>query len=127
MRNIVAGTVIVRVQAKAGDGLRDHAFERESVVIGAGEEVLFWMRICDQPGAMRGEFRAEIRALPATQPQFVRLNFRIGAADHFKFKVGRDVHEGNRRFFAEVHGAIASTSFFTAKESKQDGAPRLWT
>src|SRR5215469_14204829 len=125
MGNVIAGTVIVRVQTEAGDGLRDHAFERECVIVRPGKEILFRMWIGDQLCAVRGQLWSKIGALPTTEPQLVGLNLGIGTANHFKFQIGGDVDKGNGGFFAEVNCAIAPTSFFTAKQSKQDGAPRL--
>ena len=64
MLHIVAGLVVVGVQAVAGNGLRYHALLGQGVIVGARKEFLFWMRIGDQMGAMGCQRRAQVGALP---------------------------------------------------------------
>jgi len=50
--------VVVLVQAVAGDGLGDNALLGEGVIVGAPEEVLGGMRVCDDAGAVLRQFGA---------------------------------------------------------------------
>src|SRR5262249_23824306 len=95
MRDVIAGTVIIRMQSEARYGLGDHSFQGERIIVRAGEEILFGMWISNQLGAMGGQLWSKVRALPATEPQFTGLDLWVGTADHLKLEVGRDIQQRN--------------------------------
>src|SRR4029077_4027210 len=94
---IVAGAVIVGMEAEAGDGLGDHALFGQSVIIRTLEELLLWMRISHQLGAMLRQFRAQVTALITGKPEFIRFYRGVRTSDHLKFQVSDDVFERHRR------------------------------
>jgi len=49
---VVAGLVIIRMEAEAGDGLGHHTFFCQDVVVRAGKEVLIGVRIAGKARAM---------------------------------------------------------------------------
>src|SRR5215813_8624086 len=114
MRDVVTGTVVVGMQSEARYGLGDDSFQRQRIIVRAGEEILFRMRIGNQPGAMGGQLWSQVRALPATEPQFTGLDFWVGAANHLELKVGGDIHQRNWRLLPEIDGSIATASLFTS-------------
>ncbi len=65
MGQVVAGLMVVLVQAVTGDCLGHDALFREHVIVGTLEEVLGRMRVGDQVGAVLGQFGAKIRSIPA--------------------------------------------------------------
>lgn len=105
---IVRDVVVVLVQAEAGDGVCDDALTGESDVVGALEELLLGVWIVDQVCTMFGEFRAEVGALVAGEPEGSGRDGGIGAADHLKFQVGDDAGEWCRRMREE--GACAESA-----------------
>src|SRR5579864_1445334 len=76
------------------------------------------MRICHQLGAMLSQFRAEIAAVEAGEPEFVRFYSGISAADHLKFQVGDDVLEWHGRMLKEILITL-SAGFFASKKDKE--------
>ncbi len=119
----VAGLVVVLVQAEAGDGVGDDTLVRERVVIGSLKEVLRRVRVVDQMGAMFGEFRAEVGAFEAGEPERSGGDRWVGPADHLELEVGDDAGERDRRVREE--GAVAkATNLFRAEECEDDGATR---
>ena len=58
MRQVVGRLVVLRMQAKAGNRLRHHAFLGQHDIVGALEEVFCRMRIAYQPCAMLRQRRA---------------------------------------------------------------------
>src|SRR6478672_884772 len=93
MRDVVAGLVVVAVQSVAGDCLRHHTFLGESIVIGAGKEVLIWMGIARQAGSFCQKRGSEVRALPSGEPQFVQFYGGVRASQHFELQVSGNVVE----------------------------------
>src|SRR5579864_1084668 len=81
------------------------------------------MRICHQLGAMLSQFRAEIAAVEAGEPEFVRFYSGISAADHLKFQVGDDVLEWHGRMLKEILITL-SAGFFASKKDKEHSAFR---
>ena len=94
---LVAGLVVVLVQAEAGDRLRDDPLERQGIVVGALEEVLRRVGVVDKMRAVFREFRSEVRPVEAGELQRSSGNGRVGTADHVKFEVGDDAGERNWR------------------------------
>ena len=101
----------------------DDAALGQRVVVGALEEFLVRMRVADEVRAVFGERGAEVRALVSGEPEIACRDGRIRTADHFKFKIGDDVVERDRRVLDEVAVAEAS-DFFRTEEREDDGA--LW-
>src|SRR5216684_2728333 len=81
------------------------------------------MGISHQLGAMFGQFRAEITAVEAGEPELVRLYCRIGTADHFKFQIGNNALERYWRMIEEKLVTL-SAGLFTAKKCEHHGALR---
>lgn len=117
---LVAGLVIVLMEAEAGDGLGDDALASEGDVVGALEEVLFGVGVVDEVGAVFGEFGAEVGALVAGEPEGAFGDGGIWTADHFKFEIGDDSVERNGRVSEEGARAEAA-ELFGAEEGEDDG------
>lgn len=103
--------MIVGVQAEAGDGLGDDAFEGEGEVVGALEEELFGVGVGDKVGAVTGELGTEVGALVAGKPEGAGGDGGIGAADHFELEVGDDAGEGDGRVVEKGSVAVATDLF----------------
>src|SRR5437868_10431667 len=85
------------MQAKAGEGLCDHAAAVERDIVRAGKKVLFRVRVGDQLGAVLRKSWAEIRALPTGEPELIGFDGRIGAANHLEFKIRDNGTQRHRR------------------------------
>src|SRR5262245_58092359 len=118
MRNVVTGAVVVGMQSEARYGLGDNSFQSQRIIVRAGEEVLFRMRIGNQLGAMGGQLWSKVRTLPATEPQFTGLDLRVGTANHLELKVGGDIQQRNWRPLPEIDRSITTASLFTSKKGK---------
>src|ERR1043166_902239 len=81
------------------------------------------MGVGHELGAMFRQFRAEIAALEAGEPEFVRLYGAISAADHLKFQIGDNVFERHRRMLKKILVALAA-GLLAAEEDEQHRA--LW-
>lgn len=119
----VAGLVVVSVEPEAGDGLSDDALEGKSIVVGAAEELLFWVRVVDEMSAMLRQFGAKIGAVEACEPESSSRNRGVRPPDHFKLEIGDDAGEGNGRVREE--GGIPEAAYlFRAEESEDNRAFR---
>src|SRR5690242_6366313 len=81
------------------------------------------MRISNELGTMFRQFRAEIAAVEAGEPELIRLYGAIGAADHLKFQIGDNVFERHRRMLKKILVALAA-GLLAAEEDKQHRALR---
>jgi hypothetical protein len=119
---LVAGLVVVLVEAVAGDGLGDDALLGECVVVGATEELLGGMGIGDEVRAVFCELGAEVGAVEAGEPESAGGDGGVGAADHLELEVGDDGVEGDGGMGEE--GAVAEAAHLLgAEEGEDDGAP----
>src|ERR1017187_2877604 len=110
--------VVVLVQAVAGDGLGDDSLAGEGEVVGALEEVLGGVRVGDEAGTVAGEFRAEVGAIEAGEPEHTRRDGRIGAADHLEFQGGDAGGERDGRMREE--GGVAEAANLLRAEQRED-------
>src|SRR5436305_468033 len=106
--NVVAGLMIVSVEAKTRYRMSDNALLSKSVIVRALKEVLFWMWIGHQLGAMFCQLRAQVTAIKASEPEFVKFYRGISAADHFKFQVGNDVLDRHGRVLKKILIALSA-------------------
>src|ERR1700722_6596862 len=109
--DFVARLMVVRMQAKAGNGLGDNSAAGKTVVVRAPEKLLLGMRIGNQVGAMADELGAQIAAFKAGEPQTVLWQSRIPAADHFEFKISHDLIQRHGRMIKKISISIASNLF----------------
>src|SRR5215470_17581943 len=100
--------MIVSMKAIAGDGLRYYASFCQSIIVGTLEEVLLRMRIRHQLGTVPGQLRPQVAALIAGKPKLIRLDRRIGAADHLKLQIGHNVLQREWRMLKKILVALAA-------------------
>ena len=115
--------MIISVQAKARNCLRDNAAQREVVVIGALKEVLIGMWIRNERRALFRKLWSKIRSFKARQPKCICRNLRIGPAEHFEVEIGNNLCEWNRRIRDELLRAV-TTSLLASETDKIDRAAR---
>ena len=121
---VIARLVIVFVQTKAGDRVRDNAFfGPERNCLSGGRIASFGCGSATSLGAMFGQFRAEITSVETCEPKLVRFHRRIRTANHLKFQIGNNAFERTRRMFKKKLVAL-SARLFAAKKSEDHGTFR---
>src|SRR5690349_5055421 len=118
--------MIIRVQAKARNRVRDHAAQSERIVVRALEEMLIRMRISNERRSILRQRWAKIRTLEAGQPQRAGGDFWIGPSEHFKLQIRDELRERNWWIIDEVPRAGAAT-LFTTETDKVDRAAWFFT
>src|ERR1039458_9216412 len=115
--------VVILMQPVTGDGLRDDSPPRQRDIVGALEEVLAGVRIRKQVGAVLRQFRAEVGAFVAGEPQRVAGDGGIGPADHFEFEA---CHNGSQRHgrVGEEAGVAQAAKLFRAEQREHRSEER---
>src|SRR3569832_1114008 len=105
--------MIIRVQAEARDRVRNHAAQRERIIVRALEEMLLRMRIGNPRRSITRQRWAKVRTFEARQPECARCDFHIGPSEHFKLQVSDDLRERNQKIVDEVSRSGAAPLFAT--------------
>src|ERR1051326_4262485 len=100
--------MVIRVQTITRNRVRDHAAQREWIIIRALKEMLFGMRVRDERCAVACELRTECRALETSKPQCSGGHLRIWPAQHFKRQVSDDLRQRDWRIGNEVLRTVAA-------------------